>query len=218
MGLGATLAMVGKPSRRLADQRAKVKLESIFPVKMGEWQPDQRAAPFVRPAPEDGKYYGVYDQVLERIFINPQGQQVMLSVAYGADQSVALQLHRPEGCYVGAGFEVSQVHPLELKVEGRTLPVKRLLATRPGRSEPITYWTLLGDEVENDVRSFSRRQMYYSLRGQILDGMLVRVSSFDNDPKRAWEIQAGFVDTLVKALAPADRPRVVGMAPATRSS
>jgi len=206
----AALAVVARPSRRLADERAPIQLETLFPARFGDWQVAPGVTALVRPSQDAGKLYGIYDQVLERVYLGAAGEQVMLSVAYGTEQSVGLQVHRPEVCYPGGGFAVSGLERGALPLPGRALPVTRLLATQPGRSEPITYWTVLGDAVENDNRAFQWRQLAAGLRGQILDGMLVRVSTVDTDLARAYAQQARFAAALVGAVDPALRTRVIG--------
>jgi len=217
MGATAGLAYVGKPSRRLADERPPVKLELIFPKVMGGWRVVEGDAALVRPSDEQGKLYGIYDQLLERIYIGPQGERIMLSVAYGTEQTVGLQSHRPEVCYSSGGFKVSGLQRLNLPVAGRgPLPASRLLATQPGRSEPITYWTVLGDEVENDSTAVRWRQISFGLRGQILDGLLVRVSSIDPQTDRAFAQHQRFIDDLSAAVDPQFRVRVFGQTPVSR--
>lgn len=210
MGGTAALAVVAKPRHRLADDRPQVPLEAVFPERFGRWAVAPSAGALVRPADETGKLYGIYDQVLERVYLDPTGQAVMLSVAYGTEQSVGLQVHRPEVCYPGGGFKISKLQRLSVPIAGQPLPVTRLLATHPGRIEPITYWTVLGDEVENDARAFRWRQIASGLRGHILDGMLVRISTIDNQTERAWALQAKFADDLVAAVPAALRERVIG--------
>jgi hypothetical protein len=48
------------------------------------------------------------------------------------------------------------------------------------------------------------------LRGEILDGMLIRVSTIDRDAERAYRLQAAFADALVRAIDPGYRVRVIG--------
>lgn len=214
MGGAAALALAAKPRRRLADERPAVKLEAVFPEGFGDWQLAPVASALVRPADETGRLYGIYDQVLERVYVHPSGERVMLSVAYGSEQSVGLQVHRPEVCYPGSGFIVSRLERLDLPVAGRALPGTRLLATHSRRTEPITYWTVLGDVVENDSRAFRWRQLKFGLQGQILDGMLVRISTVDTNPEHAWARQLAFANELVAAVPEALRVRVIGKAAA----
>jgi len=185
-------------------------LDRLFPRQAGPWALDRHADVFIRPLDPHTKVYGVYDQVLERVYRRPDGIQVMLCVAYGGRQSDGLHVHRPENCYRGAGFEVSGLTRIALELADRTVLASRLLATRPGRSEPITYWTLFGDRVENDPREANWMKLRAGLQGQVLDGMLIRVSTIDNNAARAHPLQASFADALVRAIDPGYRTRVIG--------
>ena len=209
----AGLANFGRPQASPeANARALVPLESLFPQRVGEWQPDPVAVGFVRPAFEQAKRFQMYDQVLERVYVNPAGERIMLSVAYGRQQSVGLQVHRPEVCYKAGGFEVGAVQAGQIALPGHTLPVTRLVATMPERHEPITYWRLLGEQVVADEVKFKLDQVAAGLRGRgIDDGLLVRVSSLGVDADAAWRLQAAFVQALDQAQNEAQRLRTTGV-------
>lgn len=206
------LAHFGRPQASPeANARALVPLESLFPQRVGEWQPDPVSVGFVRPAFEQAKRFQMYDQVLERVYVNPAGERIMLSVAYGRQQSVGLQVHRPEVCYKAGGFAVGDVQAGQIALQGRTLPVTRLVATMPERREPITYWRLLGDEVVADEARFKLGQLAAGLRGRgIDDGLLVRVSSLGDDASAAWRLQASFVQALERSQNETQRQRTLG--------
>lgn len=213
MGAAAVLATAAKPRRLPANAQAPaVQLEALFPQSVGAWQVDAARDVFVRPADQQGKLYGIYDQVLERIYVGPDDERVMLSVAYGTEQSAGLQVHRPEICYAGGGFAVSDLHRTALRLADRDVDVTRLHAARPGRSEPITYWTVLGGQVVRDSGSFRLRQLSFGLRGHWLDGMLVRISSIDADPQHAYRVHERFAQALAGALDPARLAQVIGAA------
>jgi len=59
---------------------------------------------------------------------------------------------------------------------------------------------LLGDWLENDPREVNWLKIRAGWHGQILDGMLIRVSSVDHDIR----------DALVRAIDPRYRSRVGG--------
>jgi EpsI family protein len=178
---------------------------------VGEWQPDPVSVGFVRPAFEQAKKFQMYDQVLERVYVNPAGERVMLSVAYGRQQSVGLQMHRPEVCYKAGGFEVGPVSAGQVDLPGHVLPVKRLVATMPDRQEPITYWRLLGDQLVTDEVRFKLDQIAAGIKGRgIDDGLLVRVSSLGADAEAAWRLQAAFVQALDQAQDVDQRRRTTG--------
>ena len=192
-----------------AEVRATVPLEQIVPVVVGDWRVDSGAAAPVRPAFERARQFQTYDQVLERTYVNSTGYRVMLSVAYGRQQSVGLQMHRPEVCYKAGGFTVEAVQEATLSVLGRQLAVKRLFASMEGRPEPITYWRLLGNDVVADDMQFKLRQLRLGY-APVADGMLVRVSSIDADRGAAYRQQALFVEALASSLTPAQKSRLLG--------
>ncbi|HEX6361460.1 MAG TPA: EpsI family protein [Albitalea sp.] len=205
----AALAEWARP-RRTDAARASVPLESVFPADFGAWRIDPTLQAFVRPAEEQGKVYGVYDQVLERAYVEPSGQRIMLSAAYGSEQSPALQLHRPEICYAASGFRIDGQRRERLALAQRSVPVTRLRAVMPGRSEPITYWTVLGDTVAADGDDFRWQQWTQALAGRIRDGLLVRVSSIERDAEAGWRLHDRFARDLLATMADAHRNRVFG--------
>lgn len=211
MGAAAALAGFGKPVPRDDAAAASLDLDSLLPREFGDWRVDDATEAFVRPAAQQGKVYKVYDQVLERTFINSTGQRIMVSAAFGREQSAGMQMHRPEVCYPGGGFQVEGVEPVQLTLAGQTVAATRLHAFLPGRSEPITYWTLLGDVVVTDSTAFRLRQLSFGVRRRLLDGLLMRVSSIDSQPARAYALQSRFADELVRAMRPAERARVIGV-------
>ena len=209
MGAASLLAALGKP--RPADGNGpRLDLDKLFPNEFGRWRVDPAMKAFVRPAAAQAKRFGIYDQVLERSFVGAGGQAIMLSVAYGGEQSAGMQLHRPEVCYQAGGFQVRDTHAAMMPLDTRQLPVTRLRAELPGRLEPITYWTLLGGVVVADASSFRLRRLSFAARRELVDGMLVRVSSIDPDTTRAYALHQAFTLDLVRAMPPADRVKVVG--------
>ena len=207
MGAAALLGSFAQPTRR-ADSLPALDLEQVFPKAFGDWQVDLAAAAFVRPAGELSQQ--LYQQLLERTYVDRLGRRVMLSVAYGSEQAAGLELHWPEVCYRYGGFTVSGRHVAQILVDGRLLPVTRLIATMPMRPEPVTYWAVLGDERTADANTFRLRRLGYAVRRQIADGLLVRVSSIDPVGERAFTLHEEFIDELVRALEPDERARVEG--------
>jgi EpsI family protein len=193
-----------------AQARANTPLEQLFPAQFGDWRLDPSSSALIRPAFEQARRFQMYDQVLERTYLDRQGRRVMLSVAYGRQQSVGLQMHRPEVCYKAGGFHIADVKAGELTLLGRAVPVTRLFASMAGRPEPVTYWRLLGNELMADEQQFKLRQLSLGTTGSIPDGLLVRVSSIDDDPADAYKLHAEFAQAMAQALSPAQRLRVLG--------
>ena len=200
----------GRPQRR--DDAEPLALDRIVPTHFGRWVVDQRSEAFVQAPETLGRVYGIYDRVLERHYLDERGERVMLSMAYGGEQSEALQVHRPEVCYASSGFRVGPVSRVTLPVAGRQLPVRQLHAIAPGRSEPVTYWVVLGDEVLADDGVMRWRRVSAGLRGELLDGLLVRGSSLHRDAGNGYRVHAAFAADLAAALAPQWQPRILGRA------
>lgn len=210
MMAASVFAVVLRPSHKLADAGPKVDLEAMIPKQFADWRIDDRIVP-VLPSPDvQEKLDKIYNQTLARTYINSQGQRIMLSIAYGGDQSDAMQVHKPEVCYVAQGFQVRQASIGQLATEYGALPIKRLVATLGGRHEPITYWITIGDEVTNAGYKQKLAQIKYGITGSVPDGMLVRASSIDRDELNAYELQERFLREMLSAMPQADRVRIAG--------
>ena len=152
----------------------------------------------------------LYNQTLSRTYVNPKGERIMLSVAYGGDQSDGTRAHRPEVCYPAQGFQLLSSSSSTLHGDAEGMRVRRLVAKLGGRVEPITYWMVIGDKVTITGTEAKWAQLSYSMRGVVPDGLLVRVSSIDANTDAAYGLQRQFVEQLSSAIAPAIRPQVMG--------
>lgn len=210
MSGAAALAHVGVPRTKIADQW-DTDLETMFPKEFGDWQVD-RSVPLILPAPDvQARLDAIYNQVLARSYINRQtGARIMLSVAYGGDQSDGLQAHLPEVCYPAQGFELTGKQGGVLELAGRRVPVQRLITRLGGRHEPVTYWMTLGETVAAGRTDRKLAQMRYGLRGLVADGMLIRVSSIGRDQVAEYGVHDDFLKALASALPEGRRSRVIG--------
>lgn len=187
-----------KPTQRLADgYTKKVNLEAAFPDKIGDWRAIDEGVGLVNPETATAMKK-IYAQTLSRTYENPQGQRVMLSLAYGEDQSDEVGVHLPEGCYSGQGFRVDAKQSLIWTIHQQAVQVTKLMATRGDRLEPITYWLRTGAHVVKPGWPTKWVKMQYAFHGQIPDGMLVRVSSLVADTSvssinQAYAVQEDFM-------------------------
>lgn len=206
-----TLAGVLKPRERLADIGPKLDLERLIPTSFGDWQVDD-SLPYVLPSPDvQAQLNKIYNQTLTRTYINKKNERIMLSIAYGGDQSDSLSLHHPEGCYKGQGFGVTRKGTALLNLPVGPLPVARLVANNTSRHEPITYWIVVGERRALTDFEIKKIKLAYAFNGIIPDGILVRVSSIDPDESHAFSSQQQFIDALVRALPPTQRSRIAGV-------
>ncbi|MDP1534193.1 MAG: EpsI family protein [Rubrivivax sp.] len=210
MALAFAGAHAWRPTQHMADMRQKVDLETMFPKAFGDWTVDDRM-PVQLISPDQAAVLNkIYNQTLSRTYVNRAGERIMLSVAYGGDQSDGTRAHRPEVCYPAQGFQIVSSQATRIPLGQGTLPVRQLLARQGGRIEPITYWVMVGDRVALSGTQQKLAQLSFSVRGIIPDGLLIRVSSIDANAAKAYGDQAVFVDGLARALRPADRSLVVG--------
>jgi len=215
LAMAGTTALTGAltPTQKVADARANFSLEAMIPKSFAGWTVDTSVVPLTPDPTQKELIAALYDQTLSRTYVNAQGQHVMLSIAYGGDQSKQLQLHLPEVCYVAQGFDMVKDRRDELATGFGNVPVKRLVARQNARNEPITYWITIGDKAVMSGLDQKMQRFMYGLSGRIPDGMLVRVSTIEADDASAWKVQDRFVKQMLDAVDPQARARLMGAAP-----
>jgi EpsI family protein len=196
--------------RPMPADTSAVNLERMLPTQLGEWRVDPTSVPVAPARDVQANLDRIYNQVVSRTYVNAQGAVMMLTVAYGGDQSDALKAHRQEACYAAQGFAIRDLHPDAMSIDGRTIPVTRMLALRGERSEPVTYWLTMGDRVVLGRLERLRVQLASGMHGRMPDGMLVRVSSLSTDAAGAYAAQQAFMGEVVAAMQPRDAARLVG--------
>lgn len=194
-------------------QASRIDLALMLPAQFAGWQWLPVNETRVVNPQQDELSAKIYTQTLTRLYRNQvDGQQIMLVIAYGADQRDDLQVHYPEVCYPGQGFEVLSNRKLQLATAFGALPVRRM-ETRQGtsRNEPVTYWAMLGDEVVLDGMQKKIAEMRMAWAGKRADGLLFRVSTIDEHAQHAFTHQKRFITDLLDSLPAADRHRLSGL-------
>lgn len=215
MGLmlaSAGLALVIKPAYRLADQKPPIALERIVPAHFGDWHEVTQSTQQIVNPQEQRMLNDLYSQTLSKSFVNAAGYRIMLSIAYGGDQSRDLGVHRPEVCYVAQGFQLSEKRKVFLQIGDDQVPAMRMQTHLGSRNEPVTYWIRVGDKIVRGNLELGFARLFYGLQGQIADGLLFRVSSIDSDSAQAFKIQEQFTSELAKAVVETDKPALFGAA------
>lgn len=210
MIVSAALTMALTPTKKIADQQEKLDLETMIPVKFGNWKIDESIIPLQVDAETQAKLDKIYNQTLSRTYVNSYGERIMLSVAYGGDQSDNLAIHKPEVCYYAQGFEVMKIYADELLTQYGKFPIKRLMAVKGSRNEPITYWVTIGNKAVLPGIEEKLQQLRYGLTGNVPDGMLVRVSTIDANKEKAYQLQDIFIQDLLSTIADRERIRLIG--------
>lgn len=204
---GATLAMP-KPQVTSASQIPDV--EGLLPQRFGRWDIDRTIVPLAVSPDLQQMLATLYDRTVSRTYVNEKGERVMVSVAYGANQSRALQLHKPEVCYAAQGFRISTVQKGNWAAGGVNIPTMHLVGKLGPRNEPVTYWMRVGDDIARGWLEQNAVRLKYGTRGYIPDGVLFRLSSISPDSPAAFELQRQFVDEMMAAMTPQARTFFVG--------
>ena len=199
------------PVRQVVDGQAALDLETLIPKQFGEWQADERQAQAV-VNPQTKEFLStIYSQTLSRTYVNAEGRHIMLSLAYGADQSHDTQIHKPEVCYPAQGFQIISKNMENLDYNGQTsLPVMRVDTTLGQRHEPVTYWIRVGDTVARGAIEQNLARINYGLKGHIPDGILFRVSEITRDSQASYALQDRFIRELLSSLNPNSRKVLIG--------
>lgn len=212
VAMAATSALTGAltPKAHVPQAHDQFRLEAMVPASFAGWSVDKNIVPLTPDPEQQSVLEKIYDQTLSRTYVNGQGERVMLSIAYGGDQSKSLQLHLPEVCYVAQGFQMVKGSEGQLPTRFGELPVKRLVARLHQRNEPITYWITIGDKAVQSGIQQKIQRLAYGLSGKIPDGMLVRVSTIGASEAEAYRLQDRFVNDMLSSMAARDRVRLLG--------
>lgn len=200
------------PTQMLAEVLPPVSLEDSTPGTFAGWTIDD-SIPQILPDPTQQELLDkLYNSTLTRTYVAKDGYRIMYTAAYGKKQlDDTLQLHSPEVCYAAQGFQVSAVSKNIIPLDAnRKLNVHQLKAVAPGRPEAVTYWIIVGEHVANSRTEQKKVSLGYGFKGFIPDGLLVRVSSIDNDPLHAHTQHSKFISDLYTATPPSLRARYFG--------
>jgi EpsI family protein len=211
MIVASAVAMAMRPTHRLADESLPVNLELLIPNNFADWQQVERSGGQIIDPQQSATIKKIYTQTLSRTYTNARGEYVMLSIAYGADQSDAKQLHYPEVCYPSQGFQISGQLTDNIKTNSGNIRVKRMLAVMGNRSEPLTYWSTVGSKVVVGGKETKLEQLRYGFNGKIPDGLLFRVSSISQNVQDAYQHQNAFVISLIQTLNADNQMRLAGL-------
>lgn len=204
-------AVVLKPTVHIADQKPKLVLEDVFPKQFGDWK-EVPGVQQVLPDPvAQAVIQATYSQTLARAYINSKDEVILMSVAYGSDQnSEATAAHRPEFCYVGQGFTITDKGARDVDMFGHQVPMRLLTGVRDGYSEQISYYVTLDETATLPGLGRKLAQLNYGLRGKIADGMLVRISTPRVSEAEAIAIHDRFLRDLHQSVSTTFRSRVFG--------
>ena len=208
-GLAATSAYALKP-RREEHRLIKARLKDLIPMSVGPWRYGN-AEGLVVARPEEALPTQGYDQLVGRTYEAPGRPKIMLLVAYGSTQGAALQLHRPETCYPGQGFGLSDFSEPDFQfAPGRPVHARRFTASRDERVERLIYWTRIANSFPRNTAGEYRAILASVLSGIVPDGILVRISTITPDIAAADKAIDKFAADLIRATSTAGQQILLG--------
>jgi len=209
--LGASMLTVAlTPTRGAIAEAAQFDLETVIPHQFGDWQMDMLISGAVINPQTQATLINTYSQILTRTYVNSNGRRIMLSLAYGEDQSSQNRIHRPEICYPAQGFQIGKKWKDLISTDPVTIPVMRITTQLGNRHEPVTYWIRIGNSLARGVIEQTFVRVSYGLRGNIPDGILFRVSEISPDFQDSFALQDQFIRTLLSSITPNDQKILIG--------
>jgi len=198
-------------SPTVESQVAQFDIEAIIPRQFGDWRSEEQSVLGVVNPQAQTLLEKLYSKLLSRTYVNKEGRRIMLSIAYGEDQSHGKQIHKPEVCYPAQGFQIANKRKDTLQVGSASLPIMRVATRLGGRHEPVTYWIRLGDVlVRGLIEPTIVRIRYGLVGGHIPDGLLFRVSEINQNADDSYALQDKFIKELLPALTPEARKILIG--------
>jgi EpsI family protein len=188
----ASMAVPRRPAEAVPQQL----LETMIPKAIGDWQYSTSSGVVASAETDDA---GFYDDLLKRVYRAPGQPPIMLLIAYGRTQGGNMQLHRPETCYPGQGFTLTDPQARELHFAGdNIINARSFTATLDQRIERLIYWTRIGERFPRNSAQEYMAIFASVVRRTVPDGVLVRVSSIGQDTKRSDKAVDAFAHDLVR--------------------
>lgn len=224
----ATLVAASYAAARLTPQlelgRGTPPLETLIPERFGEWVAEAASVSPVMLVPDaltdaDASQSATYDDVLMRTYRRADGARVMLAVAYGRRQTQEIKIHRPELCYYAQGFVVSSLGDRTVRLDrDRSVESRALLTENRSRTEVVTYWIRVGENLTNDPWAIRWLIFRDGLDGRVPDGVLVRASSLaqsHDGTEEELRLQHEFLADLYRVVPDSTRRFLAGGAEKT---
>ncbi len=185
-------------------------LDDAIPKEVEQWStvPD---VSFVLPPQDEQNAAKVYEKQLMRSYGADGSAPIMVLIAYAYRQSGMLMVHRPESCYPGSGFTITDIRDVGIPLgKGIIAPGRFLSTIRDTRTEQVLYWTRLGNRFPVSWDDQRQSIAMQNLAGIVPDGALIRFSIIDPDAKSAQTTMTSFAKSLFESCGPTGRALLAG--------
>ena len=210
MGLAWSAAELLRPHAYWADEIGNPQYAHLLPQQFGDWVSVPEASAAVVNPVQAEMIDRIYSETVARGYMNRKtGRILMLSLAYGRDQSTDTQLHTPDMCYPSQGFRVEAFNKHPLATPWGHLPAVQMRTVLGQRVEPLTYLVRTGDVVTDGSLQRNLARLGLAVRGYKMDGLLIRVSEVTSSAD-AFAVQEQFLNELFGSLSERDRAKFIG--------
>jgi len=177
-----------------------------IPDRIGGWR-SRKTAELVLPALDEGDK--LYENLETRIYEGRGLPAMMVLIAYSSVQQNDIQVHRPEVCYPAAGFPIISSRNAMLTFDRRSIEAREVVANRGGLLERVIYWVRVGDQFPTTWIDQRIAMAAANLKGSIPDGVLVRISTFEEPGSSTSPELKTFIDAFLRASPPSFRNTVL---------
>jgi EpsI family protein len=178
-------------------------LETFVPRQFGDWREVSNPYAQVKLTTDPNEnLVGPYDQTVMRTYVNSKGEQVMLALAWVRSQRQEVKVHRPELCYAAQGYIIQSDKTVSFDSVAKHVKGKHMVATSNLGGEAVAYWIRIGSIYSESAYETRTHIFTEGLRGNILDGILVRASmkiEKVSDSENAFRLLHTFLADLVAA-------------------
>lgn len=210
MMVALVLSFAFTPDTKMSKARSAISFEQLIPQQFNNWSIDTSAQNQLIDPEVKTTLESVYSQTVSRTYINPKGQRIMLSVAYGGDQEEVMQVHKPEVCYTAQGFTVKKNGTASISTKKGTVLANQLLTKQAERIEPVTYWITIGNSIALNGVQWRWERIKYGLTGELPDGLLFRVSSLGANVDEQYKLQQQFIQDLISNVPDDHAKQLIG--------
>ncbi|MFM9978660.1 MAG: exosortase-associated protein EpsI, V-type [Sphingomonadaceae bacterium] len=207
--IGAAGVAYARQPRTMQPRIPKGRIDAMLPARIGGWTFESSSGLVVPPP--DATSDRLYDEIVTRVYTSPNLMPMMLLIAYSNLQDGMLQVHRPETCYPVGGYTLSDSRIIDVPLAPNVnVPCRFFSAEGTGRSEQVLYWTRIGRLIPGRWIEQRWAVVDANLRGEIPDGILVRVSALANDANQALPVLKQFASAMTQGVTPSARRLLIG--------
>lgn len=118
-----------------------------------------------------------FDDYLLADYADGEHRPITLYMAYYQSQRKGQSAHSPSSCIPGGGWEITSHRSLTLPIDGRSIPINRVLIQKDREKQLVFYWFKQRDRYLTSEYSVKWYLFWDALTRQRSDGALIRLSA-----------------------------------------